>query len=475
VKMNFVIVDLILLVLFALIAAGFLYKRRRNLHKEGALYLYKTQLGVKLIDYLGGKYKKTLKVLSYVSIFVGYLLMIGIVYFMIETVYRYLTTNIASVIKAPPLAPLIPYFPKLFGLESYFPPFYFIYFVIALIIVATVHEFSHGIFARRFNIRIKSTGFAFLKYFPALFGAFVEQDDRQMSKAKKFEQMSVLSAGTFANILTAILSYIILFLFFTLTFTASGVVFNEYPYGLVEIAGITAINGISLENPTYNELVELADNESLNKINVSEEKYLVSEGILLQQENNQGYLILFYDAPAINAGMGNTISEINGMAIDSHEKLAGELARYFPGEQINLKTIEEGAKVSYEIILEEHPDKSGKAWLGVGFYEGSKGLTKKIVDAFPHYKKPHVYYQTGSEFNHFIKDLLWWVFIINIFVALFNMLPLGILDGGRFFYLTILGLTKSKKVADKSFKGITWLILLIFLVLMIKWLVQVVF
>jgi membrane-associated protease RseP (regulator of RpoE activity) len=49
------------------------------------------------------------------------------------------------------------------------------------------------------------------------------------------------------------------------------------------------------------------------------------------------------------------------------------------------------------------------------------------------------------------------------------MLPLGILDGGRFFYLTILGITKSRKVAKRTFAGITYFIIFLFVLLMLKW------
>jgi len=43
-----------------------------------------------------------------------------------------------------------------------------------------------------------------------------------MEKAKKFDQMSVLSAGVFANVVVAIFVYAILFLFFSFAFTAYG-------------------------------------------------------------------------------------------------------------------------------------------------------------------------------------------------------------------------------------------------------------
>jgi membrane-associated protease RseP (regulator of RpoE activity) len=49
------------------------------------------------------------------------------------------------------------------------------------------------------------------------------------------------------------------------------------------------------------------------------------------------------------------------------------------------------------------------------------------------------------------------------------MLPMGIFDGGRFFYLTILSLTKSKKKAELWFKISTNFLLGLFVLLMILW------
>ena len=158
--MAFETYDIILLILFVLFASFFLYLKRNNLKKEGILLLYRTKWGIKLINSVGRKYQRTLKALSYAAIFIGYILMIMIIYLIVDSVYLYFTSSIAETIKAPPITPLIPYFPQIFGLQSFFPPFYFIYFITSILIVATVHEFSHGIFAKRYGIRIKSTGFA---------------------------------------------------------------------------------------------------------------------------------------------------------------------------------------------------------------------------------------------------------------------------------------------------------------------------
>ena len=467
--MNFIIYDIFLLVLFAIFISIFLYKKKKNLKQEGILFLYKTKWGIKLINYIGEKYKKVLNFLSYISIGLGYILMIGMLFILFQTVYLYLTTSISQVIKIPPIAPLIPYFPKLFGLQSLFPPFYFIYFLIALLIVATVHEFSHGIFARKSGIKIKSTGFAFFKYFPAFFGAFVEQDEKQMEKAKKFDQMSVLSAGVFANIIVAILFYVILFGFFSFAFTASGITFNTYAYSAVDTSKIISINGILLENNSYDNLLDLANETGFNQIKTNEGNYVATKEVLLKQEQNQGLIVLYYDSPAINSNLSKIISEINNVKINSIEKLQEELEKYSPGEEIEIKTIEDDQVSVKEIVLGANPENKKVAWLGIGFVNSREGVLNKILGFFPSYKKANVYYEPDNDLSVFVKDFLWWVFVINILVALFNMLPVGILDGGRFFYLTILGITKSEKVAKRGFKIMTQLILLLFIALMIKW------
>jgi len=53
------------------------------------------------------------------------------------------------------------------------------------------------------------------------------------------------------------------------------------------------------------------------------------------------------------------------------------------------------------------------------------------------------------------------------------MLPVGIFDGGRFFYLTVFALTKSEKIAKKAFAFSTYLFLFILLLLMAAWVFRI--
>ena len=98
---SFVFYDLTLLALFTIAVIIFLYVKRKNLIKEGLLYLYKTKVGLKFINKVGTKYKKTLKFLSYISITLGYFLMISFTYVIIKTVYFYIKIpQITQLIKA---------------------------------------------------------------------------------------------------------------------------------------------------------------------------------------------------------------------------------------------------------------------------------------------------------------------------------------------------------------------------------------
>jgi len=86
------------------------------------------------------------------------------------------------------------------------------------------------------------------------------------------------------------------------------------------------------------------------------------------------------------------------------------------------------------------------------------------------FKDPHVYYKPKSgEWSIFVYNLLWWLVIISISMALINMLPVGIFDGGRFFYLTVLALTKNKKIAKQSFMLLTKFFIFLFFLLIVFW------
>jgi len=471
--MSFLIYDLIFLAVFLILFSSFLYTRKKNLKREGLLFLYKTKWGIRLINYVGKKYKRTLKVLSYVSILTGYFLMVGVLYLIYTILKIYLfSPDIVRAIKVPPIIPLFPYIPQVFKLE-FLPPFYFTYWIIILAVIAITHEVAHGIFAVHNKVKIKTTGFGFFPYFlPIFLAAFVELDEKKMAKKAKVPQLAILSAGTFANIITAVLFLLILLGFFSLAFSASGVMFDTYATSAITITGVSMVNGIPLINPTYEKILSLSEEEGFNEITFNNKTYLATRDILESQADNEGNIIVYNDAPAIRANLSSIITEINGVKIDSTDKLIEEISRYSPGDKITITEKTESGFSEKEIILKEHPNRPGSPWLGIGFFDREpESFFGRTVNNIASFRDPNVYYEPKiGGISIFTYNLLWWVVIISISVALINMLPVGIFDGGRFFYITVLGLTGSEKIAKRAFVFSTYLFLFILLLLMVFWL-----
>ncbi len=453
--MSFILYDLTFLVLFTLFVIIFLYARRHNLKREGLLYLYRTKWGIRLIESATKKYSKFLKFIQYPIIICGYALMFFGIWFIINIAYTYMTSPyIAKALKIPVVMPLIPYLPEIFKID-FLPPFYFTYWILIIAIIAIPHEFFHGIFARLNKIKILSTGFGFLGPFLA---AFVEQDDKQMQKAKKFSQLSVLAAGTFANLLMTVLFGLILLLFFTSTFMPAGVTFNMYATSAVNLSSISSVGSSYIDNST------------LIKLEANNKSYFADAQMLNESlSKNEDYILAFDNSPAFNSKLSGAIIEINGNKITSYQDLNSTLSSHKPGDEITITTIDKNKdKTIYNITLAE---RDGRAFLGIGMAPyTSTGISSFFYSLIGKVKDPFIYYESVlGDFGTFILNLLWWIVMVSLSVALMNMLPLGIFDGGRFFFLSVWGLTGSKKVGEIAFRLSTWLFLAIIALMLVKW------
>lgn len=459
------IFDLIFLVIFTLAISIFLYVKKKNLNREGLMFLYRTKWGIKQMEKVSKAFPRTLNALKYVSIFIGFALMVIMFVLLVQTVLLYVNSpEIVKAIKSPPIMPLIPYFPQIFGMQNLMPPFYFIYFLVAILIVAISHEFSHGIFMKLTKVKIKSTGFVFLG---PILGAFVEQDQKSMDSKKKVDQMAILSAGVFANILMAILFLLFMGLFFTASYTQSGYIFNDYSFSYVPLAAITALGNTS---------------NNITDVYVSQTKYLFYgnnsqlELVLHNTSLQNASLKLYEDAPAIREKISGVIVAIDDSKVRNQEDLRNILESKNPGESINISMMNVSGNVANLIVeLDSRKDNSSKAYLGVISYEKTNAkILNKILSKIIVFKDPNVFYTANynPQLATFIYNLFWWIMMINIFVALFNMLPLGILDGGRFFFLAIAGITGSEKFAVKSFKAISGIIFFGFILMMILWAIR---
>jgi membrane-associated protease RseP (regulator of RpoE activity) len=204
---NTLIIIVFYLSIFFLI---FLKRKKFDFQKVGnvpIIAILRTKLGIKVIDKVGTKFKKPLKIIGYIGIVIGILGLIAI--FGMIAYSFFMTIFVPEAPSA--VSPVIPGV-KIPGAQIFVP---FWYGIIALFIVVVFHEFGHGIIAKAHNLKIKNTGFALFLILP---GAFVEPDEKKLIKSKAKVQQSVYAAGPWFNIILAFIALLVLgFLFIPAT------------------------------------------------------------------------------------------------------------------------------------------------------------------------------------------------------------------------------------------------------------------
>src|SRR3989338_11026926 len=144
--------DLISLLVFFLILFIIFRIKRNKFEVQGGIFaLYRTQLGIKLMDKLANKAPRFWKFIGYFGIVIGFIVMAFIFFVLIQGTIRLITVPSAP----PAVAPVLPGV-SIPGL----PALSFWHWIIAIFFVAVIHEFAHGVYARLYNIKIKSSGFA---------------------------------------------------------------------------------------------------------------------------------------------------------------------------------------------------------------------------------------------------------------------------------------------------------------------------
>ncbi len=84
---------------------------------------------------------------------------------------------------------------------------FLLYFSIAVVIAAAIHEFAHAYVARSHGIPVKGLGFALIFFIPI---AFTEIDEESFPKASRKARILTLSAGPASNIALALVFMVLL-------------------------------------------------------------------------------------------------------------------------------------------------------------------------------------------------------------------------------------------------------------------------
>jgi len=186
--------------------------------------------------------------------------------------------------------------------------------VIALIIGITFHELAHGIVARSFNLKIKSTGLLLALGIPL--GAFVEIGDEFKNASKKVRG-AVASAGPIANVVIFMIVMLITPYFHglstPLTITE---VLEDHPASGVLMSGdiVYSINGkrINSLSEFYNTARELGPKEKItlkvlrnNQLKTLELITSRKIGIIVEPSNDLMFILqLLYWTSMLNLMLG---------------------------------------------------------------------------------------------------------------------------------------------------------------------------
>lgn len=354
----------------AIIILVYIFRRKFDIHNK-FLAMYRTKIGLKLMDRLGEKYREQIKILGYVGIGAGYVGLVVIVFYLLKNLYSLLTVP-AAVSAVGVVIPGV----KVPGSPVQIP---LIIGWIALFIVILVHESCHGFVARAHKIPVKSSGIFFLG---PLMGAFVEPEEKHLRKAADTTQYSVYAAGPFSNILLALACLALI----------------TYAFA----PGLGA-----MENEVGVKIVDVMD----------------------------GY-------PAKDAGVkGNmVVSGLNGQEIKNYEQFRNGLADVRPNETVTL--VADGNE--YSFAMAANPQDSSKGYLGV---MASSVSEKKL-------KNDSMWFLVIHAILQWLGELLAITGLLSFGIGLANLLPLGPVDGGRMFQVSLEKI-KGKKRGDIIWRNIS--------------------
>lgn len=165
---------------------------------------------------------------------------------------------------------------------------------------------------------------------------------------------------------------------------------------------------------------------------------------LIMPENIRG---VFYTEPlgvpivSVTEGSGaekagllkdDIITAINGIHISLPQDFAQ--IKLKPGDTVTVSVIRSGNAVQIPVIVSASKDDPEKGMLGI------------LRAALPSYQPVVPYY---IHWSPEVFMFLLWLWMLSFFIGIFNMLPLPILDGGKFIHSII-----EKKISESAIKAI---------------------
>lgn len=352
------------------------------------MVIYRTKYGLSFMDKIAEKYRAVIRFIGFCFIGFGFYFMLFATYMIIRQIIAFF---IAPTQVDTEMALLLPgtNLPGI-GIISFW------HWIICIFLLAIVHEGAHGIMARAYDVKIKSSGFAlFSILLPILPAAFVEPDEHHLKRQPDYIQYSIYAAGPMVNITLALL------LLFALPWV------NPFASGENSLA-------------PYEDVLSEPDGFSAAPI--------------------QNY-------PAYNSSMPKNamIKLLNDEKVKDYVDFAKKMQSIKPNTKINLGISNGTSIVTYSITTITHPQSPDKAYIGI------LGLKNERMIKQDHKTTGSIYY--------WFKGLFMWFYLLNLALGITNLLPLGIVDGGRMLQVLFKSVFTNKKKAQKFWLSISFALL----------------
>ena len=222
--------------------------------------------------------------------------------------------------------------------------------------------------------------------FIAMFAGFVEPDEEQFSKAKKISRLRLIGAGPTSNVIFA--------------FALGAILFTNPMFAMV------------VPEPFLSSFYEEAE-----------------DGVLV--------LSLIDGGGAQQAGIqeNDVIIGINDVNIASAMDLQKNPVQ--PGDTVNVTIVRDGSEIVIPVTIMASPDDPERVLIGIMRNDQPPQPIYNIIDW-------GLDTPMGFQFSMFLL----WLWMISFFIGIINMLPLPILDGGKFIQTIIEG-----KISEKAVNG----------------------